>query len=79
MLDMLGKTVREVRLTVFWKNGTIIDKFTVVTHVVSLGQGTDQAISTAPSTGGAKGTTGTAAPATQNAVQSVLKNLGARP
>lgn len=52
MLDMLGKTVREVRLTVFWKSGKIIDKFTVVTHVVSLGRGTDQANSAAPATTG---------------------------
>jgi general secretion pathway protein I len=51
MLDMLGRTVREVRLTVFWKSGKLIDKFTVVTHVVSLGQGTDQVNSAATATG----------------------------
>ncbi len=76
MLDMLGKAVREVRLTVFWKNGGIVDKFTVVTHVVSLGQGTDQAISTTPSTSGAAGTTGTAI---QNAIQNSVKSTGKAP
>ena len=45
MVDNLGQTVREVRLTVSWggkdkENST--DAFSIVTHVVSLGQGTDQ-------------------------------------
>ncbi|MGI5863430.1 MAG: type IV pilus modification PilV family protein [Myxococcales bacterium] len=43
MLDDLGKTMREVRLTVSWGKGQNTDQFTVVTHVVSLGAGTDQA------------------------------------
>ncbi len=47
MLDDLGKTVREVRLTVSWKNGKQLEKFTVVSHFVSLGAGTDQAQSDA--------------------------------
>lgn len=41
MLDMLGKSVREVHLTVSWQTGKIVDQFTVVTHVVSFGRGTD--------------------------------------
>ena len=40
MLDMLGKSVREVHLTVSWKTGKVVDKFTVVTHVVSFGRDT---------------------------------------
>lgn len=43
MLDDLGKAMREVRLTVSWQNGKQVDKFTVVTHVVSFGPGSDQA------------------------------------
>lgn len=43
MVEDLGKAVREVRLTVSWKQGKQTDQFTVVTHIVSLGQGTDQA------------------------------------
>ncbi len=74
MLDMLGKTVREVRLTVFWKSGKLVDKFTVVTHVVSLGQGTDQANSAAQTTsttttGSTPGSTGT------QALPGLLQNL----
>ena len=42
MLDMLGKSVREVRLTVSWETGKQVDQFTIVTHIVSLGAGTDQ-------------------------------------
>ena len=40
MLDMLGKSVREVHLTVSWQAGTQVDQFTVVTHVVSFGANT---------------------------------------
>jgi general secretion pathway protein I len=46
MLDDLGKAMREVRLTVSWQQGKQTDQFTVVTHVISLGRGTDQAAST---------------------------------
>jgi general secretion pathway protein I len=42
MIDQLGKLIREVRLTVSWKSGKVVDQFTVVTHIVSLGPGTDQ-------------------------------------
>jgi general secretion pathway protein I len=45
MVDNLGNTVREVRLTVSWgeeKKGSARDSFSIATHVVSLGQGTDQ-------------------------------------
>lgn len=43
MLDNLGKSMREVRLTVSWGEKDSLDQFTVTTHVVSLGAGTDQA------------------------------------
>lgn len=42
MIDDLGKSMREVRLTVAWGEGEHIDQFTITTHVVSLGAGTDQ-------------------------------------
>lgn len=45
MVDSLGNSMREVRLTVGWggkDKDSATDSFTVVTHVVSLGQGTDQ-------------------------------------
>lgn len=38
MLDLLGKSMREVRLTVFWKTGSQQDQFTVTTHVVNMGK-----------------------------------------
>ncbi|MGC4113960.1 MAG: prepilin-type N-terminal cleavage/methylation domain-containing protein [Myxococcales bacterium] len=40
MIDLLGKSVREVHLTVSWQTGKVVDKFTVVTHVVSFGRDT---------------------------------------
>lgn len=42
MMTQLGQTLREVRVTVYWPDGKQMDQFTVVTHVVSLGPGTDQ-------------------------------------
>ncbi|MFN7134392.1 MAG: hypothetical protein ACK4N5_20095, partial [Myxococcales bacterium] len=42
MIKQLGETLREVRLTVYWPDGKKMDHFSVVTHVVSLGPGTDQ-------------------------------------
>ncbi len=42
MMKQLGDTLREVRVTVYWPDGKKMDSFTVVTHVVSLGPGTDQ-------------------------------------
>lgn len=42
MVDQLTKAVREVHLTVYWKEGTQVESVDVVTHVVSLGPGGDR-------------------------------------
>ncbi len=42
MVDQLQKSVREVHLTVTWKEGKITESIDVVTHVVSLGPGSDR-------------------------------------
>lgn len=42
MIDQLGKSVREVHLTVSWKDGVYTETIDLVTHVVSLGQGGDR-------------------------------------
>ncbi len=68
MLDLLGKSVREVRLTVSWPAGNRVDDFTVVTHVVSLGRGTSEANSE-------KSTT----PATQSKVRDQLQRNSTLP
>jgi general secretion pathway protein I len=42
LLDQIRRGVREVRLTVSWKEGTRTESIDVVTHVVSLQQGSDR-------------------------------------
>lgn len=42
MVDQLTQTVREVHLTVTWKQGKVVESMDVVTHVVSLGPGSDR-------------------------------------
>jgi general secretion pathway protein I len=42
LLDQIRKGVREVRLTVTWKEGSRSESIDVVTHVVSLLQGSDR-------------------------------------
>lgn len=42
MIDQLTQTVREVHLTVTWKEGKVVESMDVVTHVVSLGPGSDR-------------------------------------
>ncbi|MBJ6763164.1 prepilin-type N-terminal cleavage/methylation domain-containing protein [Myxococcaceae bacterium JPH2] len=42
MVDQLTKSVREVHLTVYWKDGKQVESMDVVTHVVSLGPGGDR-------------------------------------
>jgi general secretion pathway protein I len=42
MVDQLTKSVREVHLTVTWKQGKVVESMDVVTHVVSLGPGSDR-------------------------------------
>lgn len=41
MVDQLQKSVREVHLTVSWKEGKLTESIDLVTHVVSLGPGSD--------------------------------------
>ena len=42
MTDQITKAVREVRLTVTWKDGKQTESIDLVTHVVSLGPGSDR-------------------------------------
>lgn len=61
MVDQLQKSVREVHLTVTWKEGKLIESVDLVTHVVSLGPGSDRnggaaAAAGATATGGAGST-----------------------
>lgn len=42
MVDQLQKSVREVHLTVLWKEGKATETIDLVTHVVSLGPGSDR-------------------------------------
>ncbi len=42
MVDTLQKSVREVHLTVTWKEGKVTESIDLVTHVVSLGPGSDR-------------------------------------
>ncbi|MER2565502.1 MAG: prepilin-type N-terminal cleavage/methylation domain-containing protein [Myxococcaceae bacterium] len=51
MVDLLQKSVREVHLTVTWKEGKLTESFDLVTHIVSLGPGSDR-------NGGAAGAAG---------------------
>ena len=71
LVDTLTKSVREVRLTISWKEGKVTESFDVVTHVVSLGPGSDRNGSATTSTpagatpvAGAPGTPGAVDPAT---------------
>lgn len=56
MVDQLTKAVREVHLTVTWKEGKLTESFDLVTHVVSMGPGSDR-------NGGLPGQTGAQAAA----------------
>ncbi len=42
LVDQITKSVREVHLTVSWKEGKNIETLDLVTHVVSMGQGGDR-------------------------------------
>jgi general secretion pathway protein I len=42
MVQQITQTVREVHLTVFWMEGTNLESIDLVTHVVSLGPGSDR-------------------------------------
>ncbi|HEY3445711.1 MAG TPA: prepilin-type N-terminal cleavage/methylation domain-containing protein [Myxococcales bacterium] len=76
MIDLLGKSVREVHLTVSWQTGKTVDKFTVVTHVVSFGR--DTAINNSdPAAQAAASGSGTGNPAVDAAIANNpnLRNL----
>jgi general secretion pathway protein I len=67
LLDQIRKGVREVHLTVSWKEGTRTESIDVVTHVVSLQQGSDRngtpgAALSSGGTGALPGTAGALAP-----------------
>jgi general secretion pathway protein I len=42
MIEQLTRSVREVHLTVYWQDGTQVESIDLVTHVVSLGPGSDR-------------------------------------
>jgi general secretion pathway protein I len=42
MVTQITQAVREVHLTVYWKDGTQVESLDLVTHVVSLGPGSDR-------------------------------------
>ncbi len=42
MIDQLTRSVREVHLTVYWQDGTQVESIDLVTHVVSIGPGSDR-------------------------------------
>lgn len=54
MVQLLQQSVREVHLTVSWKEGNLTESVDLVTHVVTLGPGSDRnGASGAPGAGGA--------------------------
>jgi len=55
MVDQLQKSVREVHLTVSWKEGKLTESIDLVTHVVSLGPGSDRNGGAVAAAGGASG------------------------
>ncbi|WP_141323060.1 prepilin-type N-terminal cleavage/methylation domain-containing protein [Myxococcus sp. AB025B] len=52
MVQQLTQTVREVHLTVYWQEGTQLESIDLVTHVVSLGPGSDRNGGFTPNAGG---------------------------
>ncbi|MGA9521433.1 MAG: prepilin-type N-terminal cleavage/methylation domain-containing protein [Myxococcaceae bacterium] len=50
MVTQIGQSVREVQLTVYWKDGTQVESIDLVTHVVSQGQGGDRNVAGTGST-----------------------------
>ncbi|HVG59089.1 MAG TPA: prepilin-type N-terminal cleavage/methylation domain-containing protein [Hyalangium sp.] len=42
MIEQITQTVREVHLTVTWKEGKVVESMDIVTHIVSLGPGSDR-------------------------------------
>jgi general secretion pathway protein I len=54
MVEQITSTVREVHLTITWKEGNLVESMDVVTHVVSLGPGSDRNGGGAPNAIGAQ-------------------------
>ncbi|MCE9666694.1 prepilin-type N-terminal cleavage/methylation domain-containing protein [Myxococcus stipitatus] len=52
MVQQLTQTVREVHLTVYWQEGAVVESVDLVTHVVSLGPGSDRNGGSALNAGG---------------------------
>lgn len=52
MVEQITQTVREVHLTVFWQEGTQVESIDLVTHIVSLGPGSDRNGGAAAAQGG---------------------------
>jgi general secretion pathway protein I len=42
MVQQITQTVREIHLTVYWQDGTQVESLDLVTHIVSLGPGSDR-------------------------------------
>jgi general secretion pathway protein I len=53
LIDQISKTVREVHLTVYFKDGTQTESVDLVTHVVSTGKGSERSDPRAAATGSA--------------------------
>jgi general secretion pathway protein I len=51
LVDQITKSVRKVHLTVYWKDGTQTESLDLVTHMVSLGPGTDRNGAAPPGSG----------------------------
>lgn len=64
-LDQISKAVREVHLSVTWRDGNLVESVDLVTHVVSLGPGSDR--------------NGSANPAAQGQPQAGANPLGGNP
>lgn len=58
MMQQITDTVREVHLTVSWKDGNQVDSIDLVTHVISLGPGSDRNGNTMGEAGKNSGSTG---------------------
>jgi len=51
MVQQITQTVRELHLTVYWREGTQVESLDLVTHMVSLGAGSDRNGGFTPSNG----------------------------
>ena len=72
-LDQISKMVREVHLSVTWRDGNIVESVDLVTHVVSLGPGSDRNGS-ANAAAGPGGTNGQGQPGQQQTGANPLGN-----